>query len=254
MKKVFLLFAVPLLFACNQPQPNDKAKAINTGIPVEHVDPTKDQLERRQRSEAICKAHGVPVYTNPNSFFSDPESAVTIRPQDSVADRALALCYIGVKSEGLNQDALNAMDKAYHISEKLSPAELAYAKTQTPTEQQKIDANWRYEDRHVMLWALGFIDTLYYPDKACNVAADVKIIHDLTEAQFKQKAKLRSKQEIMDQADLILRLDWACVDARTKGKDAPGGLNKDVVVEWHRALNWLIHYSNQDWDNVTTDT
>jgi hypothetical protein len=105
-----------------------------------------------------------------------------------------------------------------------------------------------------MLWALGFINTLDYPEKTCNVAADVKIIHDLTEDQLRSKAKLRSKKEILDMADLVLRLDWACVNARVKGEPAPGGLNKEVVYERHYALNWLIRYANQNWDEVSTDT
>jgi len=30
--------------------------------------------------------------------------------------------------------------------------------------------------------------------------------------------------------------------------------NEEIIVERHRALNWLIRYMNQDWDDVTTDT
>lgn len=68
-----------------------------------------------------------------------------------------------------------------------------------------------------------------------------------------QAAKPRGTQEILDEADLIYRLDWACVDARIKGNEAPASLNADVVVERHMALNWLIGYDD-DWDNVSTDT
>lgn len=88
----------------------------------------------------------------------------------------------------------------------------------------------------------------------CNVADDVKIIYELKEQGFRQNAKIRSKKEILDQADLILRLNWACVSARVKNETAPGGLNSSVVYERHYALNWLIKYMNQDWDSVSTDT
>lgn len=169
-------------------------------------------------------------------------------------DRALALCYIGLKSEGLEQVHLDKMDKDFGITEKLTPTEKAYAFANQPTEQQKIDANWRYESLHVLLWALGFIDTLSYPDKMCNVASDVKIIYELQEKGFRQKSKLRSKQEILDKADLILRLHWACVSARVKNESAPGQLDKSVVFERHHTLNWLINYMDQMWDDVTTDT
>lgn len=222
--------------------------------PIENTTATKDQLDRRIQSEEYCKAHNVPIYKNPNSLFVDSEDKVTIRTQDEVVDRVLALCYIGLKSEGLEQKHLDQMDKDFNITAKLSPNEKAYATAQQPIEQQKIDANWRYESLHVLLWALGYIDTLNYPDKMCNVADDVKIIYDLKEKGFRQKAKLRSKKEILDQADLILRLDWACVSARLKNESASGNLDKGVVFERHHSLNWLINYMNQDWDNVTTDT
>lgn len=248
-----LLFALTFtLFSCNN---NDSSK-VETPItkPFENITSTKDQQDRRYHSENYCKAHNIPIYANPNSLFVDPEDKVTIRTQGEVVNRALALCYIGLKSEGLEQKHLDKMDKDFNIRAKLTANEKAYATAKQPTEQQKIDANWRYESLHVMLWALGFIDTLSYPDQMCNVANDVKIIHDLTDQQFRQKAKLRSKKEILDQADLILRLDWACVSARVKNQPAPSNLDKGVVFERHHSLNWLINYMKQDWDNVTTDT
>jgi hypothetical protein len=252
MTRLFFSALTLTLFSCNN---NDKSK-VETPItkPVENIIATKDQQDRRINSENYCKAHNVPIYTNPTALFVDPEDKVTIRTKDEVVDRALALCYIGLKSEGLEQKHLDKIDKDFNIMAKLTLNEKAYATAKQATEQQKIDANWRYESLHVMLWALGFIDTLSYPDQMCNVADDVKIIHDLTEQLFRQKAKLRSKKEIMDQADLILRLDWACVNARLKNETAPGNLDKGIVFERHHSLNWLINYMDQDWDNVTTDT
>jgi hypothetical protein len=225
-----------------------------TTKPVENITATKDQRERRERSELYCKSKGIPVYENPNSLFVDPEDKVTVRTQDEVVDRALALCYLGLKSEGLEQNNLDQMDKDFAIMTKLSPGEKAYATAQQPTEQQKINANWRYESLHVLLWALGYIDELSYPDQMCNVGDDVEIILKLKEKNFRQNAKLRSKQEILDQADLILRLNWACVNARVKNERMPGGLDASVVYERHYSLNWLIRYMDQEWDDVTTDT
>lgn len=246
------------LFGCEQNN-SKKTKTDNNSTspimkPVENITATEEQIERRAKSEEYCKSNNIPVYANPNSLFVETDERVSIRVQDEVVDRALALCYIGLKSEGLEQKHLDQMDKDFDITAKLSPNEKAYATTNQPTEQQRINANWRYESLHVLLWALGYIDTLSYPDKMCNVADDVKIIYELKEKGFRQKAKLRSKQEILDQADLILRLDWACVSARVKGEQAPSGLDKSVVFERHHTLNWLINYMNQSWDDVTTDT
>jgi len=249
MRKFYLLFLTSILLACNG---NNTPERIT--IPVERITPTKDQKERRERSEAYCKSYGIPVYNNPTALFVDPENKVTIRTKDEIVKRTLALCYIGLKGEGLGQKDLDKFAKDYNIPLKLTPGEKVYVTTKQPTKQQAIDATWKYEDLHVMLWALGFIDTLSYPDQFCNVANDVKIIFDLSEEDFTKKANLRSKKEILDQADLILRLDWACVEARVKNKPPPGNLDKGVVYERHYSLNWLINYMDQGWDDVTTDT
>jgi hypothetical protein len=39
--------------------------------------------------------------------------------------------------------------------------------------------------------------------------------------------------------------------ATAKGTTARNG---EIIVERHRALNWLIRYQGQDGDHVTTDT
>lgn len=238
------------LFSCGKN--NSENQSITK--PVENITATNDQLERRARSEEYCRLKGIPVYKNPNALFVDSETKVTIRTQDEVVDRALALCYIGLKSEGLEQKHLDQMNIDFGIMAKLTASEKAYAIAEQPTNQQKVDANWRYESLHVLLWALGYIDSLSYPNQMCNVADDVKIIYELKEQKFRQQAKLRTKKEILDQADLILRINWACISAREKNQAPPSSLNSSVVYERHYSLNWLINYLNQEWDDVTTDT
>jgi hypothetical protein len=257
LKTLIIMGFFASLFGCGQnktAKPAENLLSQTITKPVENINATEDQIKRRAQSEDYCKARNIPVYKNPNALFVDTDDKVSIRTKDEVVDRALALCYLGLKSEGLEQEHLNKMDKDFGITAKLTPYEKAYATAIQPTEQQKIDANWRYESLHVLLWSLGYIDTLSYPDHMCNVADDVKIIYEMKEQGFRQNAKLRSKKEILDQADLILRLDWSCVSARVKEEPAPGKLNSSVVYERHYALNWLIKYMNQNWDSVSTDT
>ena len=247
---------ISLLFSCGQKNSGTNSESVTLPItkPAENIDATPDQKERRAKSEDYCKVRNIPIYKNPNSLFVDPEEAVTIRTKDQVVDRALALWFIGLKSEGLEQKHLDKMDTEFNIHAKLTPSEKKYAESSNPSEQQTIDANWRYESLHVLLWSLGFIDSLRYAGEMCNVADDVKVIYELGETKFREQAKLRTKKEILDQADLILRLHWACVNARVKNEEAPGGLNASVVYERHYSLNWLIRYLDQEWDDVSTDT
>ena len=251
MPKVFIVLSTALLLSCND---DLQSKLFPKTKEVAITNPTKEKTDRRKRSEDYCQKHEVPVYKNPNALFTDPESQIVIRTKDEIVDRALALCYIGLKSEGFKKDILEKVEERYTISSKLTPSEKSYVNSISPTEQQTTDANWRYESLHVMLWALGFVDSLTFPDKICKVEEDTRSIRNHTEAEFRQKARLRSKKEILDQADLILRLNWACTNARIKNEPAPGHLDYSVVYERHYAFNWLIRYLDQNWDDVSTDT
>ncbi len=68
------------------------------------------------------------------------------------------------------------------------------------------------------------------------------------------QAKLRPQAELLDAADLIYRTHWAVRQARLDGEPSPAGLDPGVVHERHYALNWLIGYAGQAWDDMSTDT
>lgn len=214
----------------------------------------QDQKERRQKSENSCIERNIPIYKNPNSLFVESETKVKLRTQNEIVDRAIALCYVELKSENLEKQHLAAFDKKYNAISKLSPKEHTFALDDNPSEQDMVEANWRAESYHVLLWALGFIEELPFPSDLCNVGDDVGILFSKSEQEFREMAKLRSKGEILDQADLILRYNWACVSARIKNQPPPSGMNGSVVFERHYTLNWLTCYQNQAWDDVTTNT
>lgn len=75
-----------------------------------------------------------------------------------------------------------------------------------------------------------------------------------TAKAFVTDAQMRPLSAILDQADLIYRYHWAVVDARVTGRAAPAGLDGGIVLERHRALNWLIGYMDEEWDDISTDT
>jgi hypothetical protein len=105
-----------------------------------------------------------------------------------------------------------------------------------------------------MLWALGFIDELERPDRICDVQLAVAMLIENGRDGFTAKAELRPQSEILDAADLIYRYHWAVRDAQIHDRQVPADLDAGVVVERHYALNWLIGYKDQEWDDVSTDT
>jgi hypothetical protein len=91
----------------------------------------------------------------------------------------------------------------------------------------------------------------------------------LQRGDFVENARLRSKSEIMDAADLTMRQHWAVRDAAINERQVPVDLDwtgdaeriyvpgcpaAGVVAERHRALNWLIRFGDADWDAVDTPT
>ena len=214
--------------------------------------PLSDQLARKARSEAALQARGIPFAASLPSVASD--TSVQLRAQDAVVDRALALTYVALKGEGVPPDSLAGFERAYAERRHLSPAEQAFINDPAPDQQARVNATWRYEALHTLLWALGYLPELEYPDQPCDPGADTGLLAPLSEAEFRQRARLRPAPEILDAADLTYRYAWACVDSRLRQQPAPAGLESGVVHERLYALNWLTSRFGEDWDDVSTDT
>src|SRR5581483_8518446 len=112
----------------------------------------------------------------------------------------------------------------------------------------------RHEAAWTLLWALGFVPQLGKPAQECDVDFIAGTVSPRTRSEFINDAELRPIADILDQADLIYRYHWAVVDARINGRPMPAALHPGVTEERHYALNWLIGYLGQAWDDVTTDT
>ena len=213
---------------------------------------SEEAEERRSRSVAILKKESVPVLDNLPLIETGAES--TRRTTEQVATRAMALCIVAVKGEGIEQKFINDLVEKYKLAAAFTPEEKKFIDNPTPTEKERIQFAWQYECYRVMLWALNYVDTLERPDKICDVKLAVSFLRDNGREGFLKNAKLRPQKEILDAADLIYRYHWATVDARINGEDAPSGLDGGVVMERHYALNWLMGYMDQAWDDISTDT
>ncbi|GGD89390.1 DUF4272 domain-containing protein [Paenibacillus nasutitermitis] len=222
---------------------------------------TVPALLRKERSEALLTERGIPF--NKTLPVLAAEEAVAIRSREEIAGRAIALCIAALKGECCATDYKPEETKAligqvmqqYGAEPLLSPRESAFIANDHPDDAQAIQFAWCYEGYWVLLWALGYVERLDAPVQVCDVEAAVSILHryDTYEA-FLADARVRTKSEILDEADLIYRYHWACVDARLHNQPVPGGLESGVVFERHRALNWLTTSMNQEWDEVATHT
>ncbi|MBX5229038.1 DUF4272 domain-containing protein [Rhizobium sp. NLR9b] len=214
--------------------------------------PPDDAQARKARSVAQLQSEGVPTIDHLPSMEAESDS--TRRDKRAVVQRAIALAIVAVKGETGDHSMGQALNRQFDAASFFTPKEQAFMDDPDPSEQDRVNFAWRYEGVHVMLWALGITADLERPDHICDVPSIAGTLRELGTDGLMRRARLRPQKELLDAADLIYRYDWAVVNARLKGEEAPAGLDKDVVYERHYALNWLIGYLNQDWDDISTDT
>ena len=210
---------------------------------------------RRAANEEVLRAHGFPV--NPHLPMIEDGDDVALRTEDEVWRRLVALWGV-VGAAMLRQ---NTFFKEYFASDErramLSNDEAAFLYNDTPAEEDIIRFSWRLEGLMFLAWCAGLVEDLGLPANPSSAEAILPLYpHDLADANMLRNAiRLRSKTEILDQADLLYRLHWAVRDAQLNGGEPPAGINPGVVLEWHHAANWMIRDGDEDdWDAVSTDT
>jgi hypothetical protein len=194
---------------------------------------------------------GLPVLDN--LPVVEDEKTAKLRTPEEIAKRCLATTICAVKGETKDQVRVDSLVKNYSAVTYFSPKEQQFIRDLNPPQQNLVDFAWRYECVHVLLWAMLARESLSPPNEICPVVDDMNLIKKPAPVRFVSESKRRAPEEILDMADFYYRLHWAAIDLRLKGKKS-GLLNEEVIQERHRALNWLIGYLNQEWDDVTTDT
>ncbi|WP_411167536.1 DUF4272 domain-containing protein [Clostridium sp. MB05] len=221
-----------------------------------------NQLERKQKSIEILKANKVP-YMEELPVIEEANE-IEMRSAEEIAKRAIAsLISIQVACDINSGDNIEEsreffkgfLDK-YEVKEELTEAEMKII-FGNPEKQDVINMAWKYEAYWTLIWALGIVDKLEYPSQICDCNFAIHAVADCEDFNdFMKTVRLKSIDEILDEADLIYRYNWACVDARIHGKNPPADLDSGVVFERHWGLNWLIGKGtyNYNWDSVSTDT
>lgn len=222
----------------------------------------EEALERKRRSIEILKGQKIPFMEGLPVIESGDH--VRVRTKEEIARRAIAClftiqlaCDLSAGQEDMvrGRAFMEELAGKFGVENCFTPKEKKFF-TAVPGQQDVVDMVWKYEAYWVLLWALGIVEELEFPGEICDCDFAIWAVsgHDSFES-FMEHVCLRDMDRILEEADLIFRYDWACVDARIHGRTAPGGLDAGVVLERHRAFNWLIDFDeDDDWDNVSTDT
>lgn len=210
------------------------------------------------------------IYLNENSipFLNSlpqlpPLAQCQFRTQEDIARRAVALLIViqyacDVVQGGdirESKDFFMNMLQRYDVDEYLTDNEIDFLRTEEPSRQDAVDISWQYEAYWVLIWALGFVDTLDFPDHVCDCNYAIKVVSSYESFEhFYSKTAMRNKEEILDEADKIYRLHWACVNSRIQGQEAPADMIESIVMERRRGLFWMIGHLDEGWDHISMDT
>lgn len=212
----------------------------------------REAVARRERSNDWLRANGIPVNDNlPARSIADE---TVRRDSDAVIDRLLALAVVAVHASEMDRGLTDSMIYNFDVADVFTPEEMAFLQNEAPTRDERAKYSWAFENVEVLLWAVGLREELGHPGEVCDIDAIADTLLSNGSFGLRRRAELRSQEEIMDQADLIYRMHWALRQAQIEGEAPPAGMVWDVVFERHYALNWLIGYMDQPWDEVSTDT
>jgi hypothetical protein len=230
--------------------------------------PSEAQLARVNRSKNLLAERKVPIYNGP--LYIEDDDEVTLREAKEVERRVLVLWVVAMKGEQMPHQEGLALVKRFGVEDAITPSEQEFLHNPSPDPNECQKMVWRLESVWVLMWALGYIDELGWPDKFSDVPRLVKLLRPhQTSPGFIGTAKLRPKAEILDATDLTMRQHWAIRDAYLAKKPIPANFNwakptamvpinacapTGILEERHRALNWLVRYGDADWDDVDTPT
>jgi len=211
--------------------------------------------DRKAISESKLRALGIPV--NEHLPMIEAEHEVKLRSPNEVLRRLLSLwavvdkAFLGPESNSANYII------THELQTYLSGVERKFLLDDNPSERDGIHFSWQLEALYFVAWCSGLLECSEVPKEESSVKSILNLFPVGSEKPDRLGAaiRLREKSEVLDRADLLYRLHWALRNARLTGSGALEGIDAGVVQEWHRAVNWMIHYdSEDDWDQVGTDT
>lgn len=215
----------------------------------------EDQIERKANNEEILEKENIKI--NKHLPCVESERETTIRSAKEIAERVsvLAVTNLVAFNSISSEEAVDYLQN-YKLWESVTEGEKEFLAN--PTEDKKMYETWKCEGIWTLMWALKKVDAIDFPNEFCDLgnisSENYPVGHDKNPLEFINAVhKVRSKKEILDAADLYYRYNWACVDERINGRQIEN-INPGIVYERQYALNWLIQYMDQDWDNVTCDT
>jgi hypothetical protein len=250
------IFGLYFLLSCGQNKIKQIDNPSSDGVMIKPNYASTTNLtgeERKKRTNEFLKDLKVP--TLEHLPLVEDFNEAKFRNDREVAERCIILYGIIFVVHGeVSGDEMTKYLKDFGLWDKVSPDERSFLGNENPSDHDRVTHSWKIEGLNVLLWSLNKFNDLELPINMC----DFDHIQDLPNlnndpTEWIEKSRLRSKEEILNQVDLIYRIHWATRDAELNNKKIPGNFHPGIVFERHYALNWLVMYADE-WDDITTDT
>lgn len=202
-------------------------------------------MTRKEKSRVVLEQFDIPFW-DADEVINEQE-AVLRSPHD-IAKRAIA-CLFTLQIAGdmyYGNDVRES--KAYFLKllqdfeavEYLTPNENRFV-FETPNKEDALECIWQYEACQILLWSLGLIRDIDFPDQLCDSKLILGTIlrFESFDALMKHINPL-PLSVILDETDIVCRMDYACTKARTSKQEMPSGISHEILHERKRALLWLI--------------
>lgn len=211
-----------------------------------------DSEERRAISNDLLKFRGIPI--SMDLPVLEEEEDITIRSQRAIMQRVTILSVLNQLAFGryTGEQVWDYLSR-FELLTLLSPKEHAFLAN--PTEEAKESETWKIEAIWTLMWALGIVEEMGFPNEQCNLNRILPTEYPFKGLEvdprpfFDFPYSLRGTRAVLDEADLYFRLDWACMKA-LKEEDDFEEVHPVVVYERLYALFWLMSEPQQDWDDL----
>jgi hypothetical protein len=207
---------------------------------------------RKEASELQLHKRGVRINVQLHVIEADEE--VHLRTPDELLQRLHALLYVIVtmmEKENMTFSLLqNNMqkpsDKAFSLQEQ------AYLQEQPHQLANLDELQWT---AYFLAWSAGLHEQLKLTLRQADLGLFAGLFELANSQQLQQRFKMKRKTEVMNWCDLMYRLHWALRHHQLTGRDSPANIPVGMVRGWHKAVNWLCCFEEQDdWDDVSTET
>lgn len=209
--------------------------------------------ERKSASETKIRSLDMPINDELAPLAAEDE--IELRSADDVLQRMIALWSVVGSAMIPGNRYFHRYIVANRYQPWLSDREMRFLLKEKPGEPLRIQYSWQLEALYFIGWCAGLIEHIDIPAGPSSLKDIVALFPtDMAPPnRLKDAIKLRSKAEIMDQLDLVYRLDWSARNTPPTNDGIAPAVNAGVIQEWHRAANWMIRHKGQDnWDEIET--